>query len=376
PNGHDLHEWLQHVAQTAYPPRSQSTAERWVAYSLPSASRGKALLAALEGLVLLIVGNLLFTMGLNEAARHLPQLEGILGGVLWLEWLGVPIGCAIWIWRRLGWKWGVFTFVMTPAAIARYIYKQRRGTRPERAGHVLPPFPIRMLAGCLAAFGVVVWITASSIAGASERVAPAVSAPNTVAQTTSAADQDAGIVADLDTFWQANFAANGLDYEGAAYQVFDGEVTTACGSASESDHLAFYCSLDETIYVSAAWRSAIKEHLGDLPWVVVIAHEWGHHVEEQLGIWASAVPPLTGGVYSIQLELEADCLAGVYVHYAEAQDWIEATDVLAAVELMMRLGDPAGTPWFDPDAHGTAEQRVTAFVSGYRFGLPSCRYTG
>jgi hypothetical protein len=371
-----MHEWLQHVAQSAYPPHSLSPDEGFVPARLPRASRGKALLAALEALVLLLVGNVLFSAGLGEAATHLPQLEGILSGVLWLEWLGIPIGCAIWIWRRLGWPWGVLALIFYPAAVARYTYMQRVGALASRSGHGLLPFPTRMLAGCLTAFGVAAWITASSIAGASERVAPAASAPATIAQTTSVANQDASIVDDLDTFWQANFAANGLDYEGADYHVFQDNVMTACGEASQVEGPAFYCPLDETIYVSAAWRTAIKQHLGDFPWVVVVAHEWGHHVEEQLGIWASPAPLLTGGVYGIQLELEADCLAGVYVHYAEAQDRIDATDVLQAVDLMMRIGDPAGTPWFDPDAHGTAEQRVEAFVSGYRFGLSGCGYTG
>ncbi len=376
PNGHDVHEWLQGVAQSAYPPRSRSPEERAAAFNLPRTSRGKALLAAVEGLALIVAGNLLFSIGLGGAATRLPQLGGILSGVLWLEWLALPIGCAIWIWRRVGWKWGMLALVFYPAAVARYIYEQRRGTVASRTGQVLSPFPSRMLAGCLATFGVAVWITASSMAGAAEQSAPAASAPDIVAQTSSADDQDARVIDDLDTFWQANFAANGLDYEMADYQVFDTNVMTACGEASQVEGPAFYCPRDETIYVSAAWRTAIKQHLGDFPWVVVLAHEWGHHVEEQLGISASAAPLLTGGVYGIQLELEADCLAGVFVHYAEAQDWIDTTDVLAAVDLMMRIGDPAGTPWFDPDAHGTSEQRVAAFVSGYRNGLPGCGYTG
>jgi hypothetical protein len=90
-----------------------------VTAGLPRASRGKALLAAVEGLVLLLVGNVLFSAGLDEAATHLPQLEGILSGVLWLEWLAVPIGCAIWIWQRLGWTWGVLALFFYPAAVAR-----------------------------------------------------------------------------------------------------------------------------------------------------------------------------------------------------------------------------------------------------------------
>ncbi len=299
PSSHDVHAWLQHVATSAYPPHSQSLEERFVAASLPRSARGSALLAAVEGLVLLLVGNVLFSVGLSEAATHLPQLEGILSGVLWLVWLAVPIGCAIWIWRSLGWKWGVLTLFFHPAAIARYIYNQRSGTRSVRTGQALSPFPTRILAGCLTAFGVAAWITASSIAGVSEGVAPAASAPDIIAQATSAADQDAGIGDDLYTFWQANFAANGLDYEGADYHVFEDNVMTACGEASQVEGPAFYCPLDETIYVSAAWRTAIKQHLGDFPWVVVVAHEWGHHVEEQLGIWASPASPLTGGVYGV-----------------------------------------------------------------------------
>jgi uncharacterized protein len=178
----------------------------------------------------------------------------------------------------------------------------------------------------------------------------------------------AAIPYDVDAFWRKTFEAAGLDYDSAEYFQFETRVRTNCGRISAEEIPAFYCSPDATVYTAQWFQEAIVSEVGDFAWVVVVAHEFGHHVEDELGV-------LYGDVYSIQLELEADCLAGVYTQDAESRGLIEPGDIDAAMALMPLIGDPEGVSVYDSDAHGTAEERAEAFLNGYNGGLEGCGYT-
>ncbi len=184
------------------------------------------------------------------------------------------------------------------------------------------------------------------------------------------------VATDLDAFWHNTFLAAGMDYVPAAGVVaVDPIVESACGEIKETDGPAFYCPLDNTIYYSPPLRELIERELGLLGWGEVMAHEWGHHVQNQLGFQRGPAPEFGLGFYSIELELQADCLGGVYIRDVEAQGWIERDDVRDAATLTKLFGDRPGSAWDDPDAHGTGPQRVRAFTRGYEDGPPGCGLT-
>lgn len=179
--------------------------------------------------------------------------------------------------------------------------------------------------------------------------------------------------ADVDEFWYRTFAGEGLTYTPPGGVVgFDTPINTACGAAEPATTAAFYCTVDETIYYSTAFRLLVENQVGDFAWVTVVAHEWAHHIQSELGLQATTRPDVTGGPYVIELELQADCLAGVYAEDAEARSWLDPGDLDEALTLTRAVGDPAGTEWSDPAAHGTSRQRLDAFASGYEDGASGC----
>lgn len=178
---------------------------------------------------------------------------------------------------------------------------------------------------------------------------------------------------DVDLFWAGEFAGAGLNYNPPdAIVAMDGPISTACGRAVPAETAAFYCTLDETIYYNPEFRFVVEQNVGDFAWVTVIAHEWGHHIQAQLGIYATENPEMDGGLYSLELEQQADCLAGVYTADAEDREWLDPGDFEEAIYLTGVAGDPEGTAADDPEAHGTSEQRRDAFRSGYDDGLEGC----
>lgn len=178
---------------------------------------------------------------------------------------------------------------------------------------------------------------------------------------------------DVDEFWYRTFTEAGLTYIPPTDIVgFDMPVNTACGAADPSKTAAFYCTVDATIYYSVWFRQLVETEVGDFAWVTVVAHEWAHHIQDGMGLHATTRPDLTGGPYVIEMELQADCLAGVYAEDAEARSWLDPGDLDEALTLTRAVGDPAGTDWTDPAAHGTSRQRLDAFSTGYEDGLEGC----
>jgi predicted metalloprotease len=179
--------------------------------------------------------------------------------------------------------------------------------------------------------------------------------------------------AHVDAYWAYQFAAADRDYRSPVGVVgFSAHTETGCGLADPIMEAAFYCVLDQTIYYSTDFRALIEEQIGDYGWVVVIAHEWGHHVQLQLGADLVGALDQSGGLAPVRLEQQADCLAGAYTQSAEQQGWLDDTDVDEAVFMTSLSGDPVGTSWGDPNAHGTGVERVDAFLHGYDSGIGGC----
>lgn len=179
--------------------------------------------------------------------------------------------------------------------------------------------------------------------------------------------------AHVDRFWAREFARSGRGYDSPGGVVGLAEPTmTACGPADPLTEAAFYCLLDETIYYSVVFRQSVESNVGDFGWIVVVAHEWAHHVQREIGIDLLASPDRAGSTTSRELEQQADCLAGAYAEWAEADGWLDPGDVEEALFVTGASGDPQGTAWNAPGAHGTGADRVGAFAAGYRGGVPGC----
>jgi predicted metalloprotease len=181
--------------------------------------------------------------------------------------------------------------------------------------------------------------------------------------------------ADVDRFWAEQFALAERAYAPPAGVVaIEGPLVTGCGRADPATAAAFYCVLDETIYYAADFRAAL-ETIGDFGWIVVVAHEWAHHVQFQLGIDLGPMVGQSrevGDLAPIQLEQQADCLAGAYTQDAEGNGWLDPGDVEEAIAVTELAGDPVGTPFNDPFAHGSSAARVAAYVDGYEGGIEAC----
>jgi hypothetical protein len=180
----------------------------------------------------------------------------------------------------------------------------------------------------------------------------------------------------IDLFWAQMFANAGLDYHPPRDMlgVRVEPVRTGCGLENDIEQMAvYYCMIDETIYYDPNIRDLIVDNLGEFAWTWVISHEWAHHVQNLLHIDTSFNPELDGTIYTIESELMADCLAGMFTQDARVRGYIDDRDVDAAVELVDAvLGDSRGTSWDDPLAHGTGAQRQDAFWLGFNDGLRGC----
>jgi predicted metalloprotease len=179
--------------------------------------------------------------------------------------------------------------------------------------------------------------------------------------------------ADIDRFWAAQFQEAGRVYEPPQGVIpFDEPIVTACGRADPVREAAFYCVIDEKIYYSTEFRTLIENQIGDFAWVIVVAHEWGHHIQSKLGFDLGVVPDRAGEVAPIELEQQADCLAGAYAIDAEQTGWLDSGDIEEALTITEISGDPPGTAWDDPRAHGTGNVRIDAFMTGYDAGIAGC----
>ena len=179
----------------------------------------------------------------------------------------------------------------------------------------------------------------------------------------------------IDTFWAETFDAAGLEYDppGDIVAIDEEPYETGCGTERNIDEAAiYYCTVDDTIYYSPDFRSLVIDLTGPYGWYNIVAHEWGHHIQDLLGIDASRNPELDDGYYVIEIELMADCLAGVYAQDATARGTIEQDEVDDAEAITEASGDLPETAFDDERAHGTGEQRVAAFFTGYEDGLIGC----
>ncbi|WP_084961665.1 neutral zinc metallopeptidase [Thermoactinospora rubra] len=166
-------------------------------------------------------------------------------------------------------------------------------------------------------------------------------------------------------FWKQQFQAMGRTYRPVrGFIGYSGGDGPSCAGQRAVPNNAFYCPYGHFIAYDRDWLEALWNELGDGSTFVIIPHEFGHAVQAQLE---------TSFSYNIEIELQADCYAG-----GTLSGLVQAGALRAEPgdddELMISLaaaGDPE-EDWFDPQAHGTAEQRQQAFARGYRQGVGAC----
>jgi predicted metalloprotease len=188
------------------------------------------------------------------------------------------------------------------------------------------------------------------------------------------------VLASTEDVWNAQFQRAALPrYETApgAYQqptlvVFaDGVATGGCGNAT-SDVGPFYCPRDKKLYIDPSFYDVMEKRLrapGDFAQAYVIAHEVGHHVQNLIGATGVNVKGETKNQTSVRVELQADCLAGVWGHTARASLEITDEDLKEAVTAAHAIGDDTlGHSNQAEFTHGTSAQRMRWFRRGFEGG--------
>lgn len=195
-----------------------------------------------------------------------------------------------------------------------------------------------------------------------------------------------GGVNDVQQFWASELPqAFGQQYQGGTTVFFSGGVDTGCGQAT-SQTGPFYCPLDQSVYIDLVFMQQLEDQLiggtSDLAEQYIVAHEFGHHVQNLLGT-SEAVQrreqsdAQNGHLYSVGLELQADCYAGVWINSLIARNQLDGTDeVNEAFDAANGVGDDyiqsRGGGSVDPDTftHGTSAQRKKWLNNGITTGDP------
>jgi predicted metalloprotease len=193
-----------------------------------------------------------------------------------------------------------------------------------------------------------------------------------------------------DDVWSAEFERRGLTYARPGFAFFSGATTTGCGQASAQVG-PFYCPPDQQIYFELAFLEQLQQQFGaegEFAQAYILAHEFGHHLQTLLGTErkvraAQQRNPGQANDYSVAMELQADCYAGVWAVQADKLEaggiGLTEANVAEAVKAAEAVGDDRIQSKMqgrvDPESwtHGSAEHRRTWFLTGYRSGsMDSC----
>ena len=202
------------------------------------------------------------------------------------------------------------------------------------------------------------------------------------------------ILGSTEVEWKDAFAQAGKTYQPPSLVMFSGATQSACGFAQAAMG-PFYCPIDQKVYLDTSFFQDLERRFRacdagsktcQFSQAYVIAHEIGHHVQNQLGILPKVQEAQRGmdkvdaNALQVRVELQADCLAGVWANRAQAKwQFIEAGDVEAALQTASAIGDDRlqrrAQGYVVPDAftHGTSAQRTRWFIAGLKSGqVASC----
>ena len=196
------------------------------------------------------------------------------------------------------------------------------------------------------------------------------------------------VLKNTEVVWTDVFRQNGSTYDAPRLVLFRGATPTACGTG-ESAMGPFYCPGDKKVYIDLGFFDTLKRDLGapgEFAQAYVIAHEVGHHVQDELGITAKVdgmrgrLSQSQNNAMSVRVELQADCFAGVWANKSQqSKQWLDPGDIEAAMNAAQKIGDDAlqrsAGRAVVPDSftHGSSAQRQRWFGAGYKDGsIQSC----
>lgn len=197
----------------------------------------------------------------------------------------------------------------------------------------------------------------------------------------------ATVLGDTEDTWTEIFKAEGKRYEPTPLRLFSGQTRSTCGFASAASG-PFYCPGDGRIYIDLAFYDELRQQFGapgDFAQAYVIAHEVGHHVQDLLGLLPAfnerrqQLDQGDANALSVRVELQADCYAGIWGHYAEKKGILERGDLEEALNAATQIGDDAiqkrTQGYVVPESfnHGSSAERKRWFKIGFDTGdVESC----
>ncbi|HEY3715399.1 MAG TPA: neutral zinc metallopeptidase [Jatrophihabitantaceae bacterium] len=199
-----------------------------------------------------------------------------------------------------------------------------------------------------------------------------------------------GYVNSVQAWWKTEFAAGGKSYTPATTVFFEDSTNTGCGPAT-TDVGPFYCPADKHVYIDLGFFQELHDKFGatagSFAQGYVLAHEYGHHVQDLLGIESQVRTRQGPTSDSVRLELQADCFAGVWAKHATEPgadgspaliSEITTDDFDRALDAASRIGDDwiqknlgGGTVQQDKFTHGSSAQRKKWLTTGYQTGDPN-----
>jgi uncharacterized protein len=230
--------------------------------------------------------------------------------------------------------------------------------------------------------GIFFGVDLTPLLGPSGQVSEAPPGPNTIDDETEGFV--AVVLAETEDVWGALFQASQLEYQEPRLVLFSGTTSSGCGFAQAAMG-PFYCPNDQTVYLDTDFFRVMQQQLGsrgEFARAYVIAHEVGHHVQDELGLLAEvnrqrgALGQRQSNALSVATELQADCYAGIWANAVQDRLQLTEQDIRSALDTAARIGDDAlqraSQGYVVPDSftHGSSEQRQEWFYRGFQSGDP------
>lgn len=191
------------------------------------------------------------------------------------------------------------------------------------------------------------------------------------------------VLASTEDFWNESFSTENMTYDEPGMVIYEGgTATSGCGFGS-SQAGPFYCPADANVYIDLSfWRDLSQQYgaPGDFAMAYVVAHEVGHHIQNEIGVMDEynelrrRLSETEANELNVRLELQADYFAGAWAKYAQEEGLLESGDINEALQAAFAVGDDTiqerATGRVVPDSftHGSAEQRQAWFMRGFEYG--------